>query len=130
VPVGCVLATWVEEALLDADYLMVEGKWRDGTAVLMVCGELDAVAAGMFGERAAKAVADLSGPVVVDLSGLSFIDCGGVRALVAAILAIPDWQPVTVACCPASIVARVLGLLSVDLERLRAEVECPCGLQT
>jgi anti-anti-sigma factor len=109
---------------MDAGYLMVEGKWRDGTAVLMVRGELDAVAADMFGERAAKAVADLSGPVVVDLSGLAFIDCAGVRALIAAIRAIPSWQPVTVACCPASIPARVLGLLSVDLEHLRAEVEC------
>ncbi|HEX8005485.1 MAG TPA: STAS domain-containing protein [Trebonia sp.] len=108
---------------MDAGCLVVEGKWRDDTAVLMVRGELDAVAADMFGECVAKAVADLSGPVVVDLSGLTFIDCAGVRALIAAIWAIPDWQPVTVACCLASGPARVLDLLSVDLERLRAEVE-------
>lgn len=110
---------------MNADYLMVEGKWRNGTAMLKICGELDGPASSAFGERAAKAVTDLSGPVVVDLSGLTFIDCSGVRALTAAILAIPSWQPVTVACCANSIVARILDLLSVDLGHLRAEVEWP-----
>lgn len=108
---------------MDADYLVVEVKCRDGTDVLTIRGELDGPASNSFGERAAKAVANLPGPVVVDLFGLTFIDCSGVRALTAAILAIPSWQPVTVACCADSIVARVLALLSVDLRHLRAEVE-------
>jgi anti-anti-sigma factor len=122
-PLVALFANRVKEALTDAGYLKVEGKHRQDTNVLMISGALDSFAADRFEERAAKAVEYLPGPVLVDLTGLTFIDCRGIRALSAAIRAIPSGQPVAVECSPRSIVVKALRVLSVDLGHLRAEAE-------
>jgi anti-sigma B factor antagonist len=103
-----------------ANYLRVNAERRDGVCVLAVSGELDTVTAAGFADHVAKAVEGLPGPVLVDLSGLTFIDCCGARTLVAVTCAFPPWRPVTVRSCR-PIVGRVLGLLGLDLDHLRAE---------
>jgi anti-anti-sigma factor len=83
--------------------------------VLQIAGELDAIAADAFAERADAAVRPLPGPVLVDLSGLTFIDACGARVLDAVIRTLPGGRPASVRACPRR-VRRVLDMLGLPLD--------------
>jgi anti-anti-sigma factor len=88
---------------------------RNGACVLLIAGELDAVAADTFAERVDAAVRRLPGPVLVDLSGLTFIDAQGARALDAVMRTLPAGRPASVRACPRR-VRRILDILGLPLD--------------
>jgi anti-anti-sigma factor len=98
-----------------ADSVQVWAVRRNGACVLQIAGELDAVAADAFAERADAAVRALPWPVLVDLSGLTFIDARGARVLDAVIRTLPGGRPASVRACPRH-VRRTLDMLGLPLD--------------
>jgi anti-anti-sigma factor len=83
--------------------------------VLQIAGELEAMAADTFAERADAAVRSLQGPVLVDLSGLTFIDARGARVLDAVMRSLPGGRAASVRACPRH-VRRILDILGLPLD--------------
>ncbi len=103
---------------MDAHALTIETV-RDGlVCTLIVCGDLDALAAPRFLEHAARAVDDRTERFVMDLAGLTFLDCAGARALAIARSFPPSGCPFIVRSLsrPAR---RMIELLDLYLENLR-----------
>lgn len=87
--------------------LLERADQRRGLRVLRVVGDLNAVTASGFTERATRSIGQSPGPVRVDLSGLTSVDAPGGFALAAVLEAIPPERLVSVDFCRAR-VRRVL----------------------
>jgi anti-anti-sigma factor len=98
-----------------ADSVQVRAVCRNGACVLQIAGELDAMAADAFAERADAAVRSLPWPVLVDLSGLTFIDARGARVLDAVMRTLPGGRRASVRACPRH-VRRILDMLGLPLD--------------
>jgi anti-sigma B factor antagonist len=99
--------------------LTVTVSYNGQICMLAASGDLDLTNATRFARCAFRALDEAPERLVFDLSGLSFVDCTGARSLVAVAQAAPEGCPVVVRSVSPP-VARMLGLLGVDLEHLPA----------
>jgi anti-anti-sigma factor len=95
--------------------VQVQAVRRNGACVLLIAGELDAMAADTFAERVDAAVWSLPWPVLIDLAGLTFIDAYGARVLDAVMRTLPGGRPASVRACPCR-VRRILDILGLPLD--------------
>ena len=100
---------------MTADSVQVRAVRRNGVCVLQIAGELEAMGADAFAERADAAARSLPGPVLVDLSGLTFIDARGARVLDAVMRTLPGGRGASGPTRPRAR-RRILDLLGLPLD--------------
>jgi anti-anti-sigma factor len=66
------------------DQLSINRRIEDGTATLLVSGEIDVASAGAFEEELHETEDSYPRRIVVDIDGLGFIDSTGLHALLRA----------------------------------------------
>jgi len=87
---------------------------REGTATIVITGELDLCAAPALGRLLLDVLAQGPERLVLDLAGVTFIDCAAARELVAASRALPGARHAVIRRMsrPASRLLRLTGMLS------------------
>jgi anti-anti-sigma factor len=111
---------------MDADDLTVKTVRDGAVCALILCGDLDLGAAGVFLQHAARVLDDRIERFVLDLAGVTFLDCAGVRALAIATCFAPNGCTVIIRSLspPARRIIELLGIDDIEnLRRLTAGLE-------
>ena len=98
-----------------ASSVLVDVEITDGTAVIMVCGDLDITVNAALSERLAEIMQKKPARLIFDLGGVEFMDCAAARMLLSAARSLPDGQrPVIRSAAP--LVRRLLAVTGLDTQ--------------
>ncbi|HEU5392931.1 MAG TPA: STAS domain-containing protein [Streptosporangiaceae bacterium] len=96
-------------------YGLVDVEVIDGTAVIMMCGDLDITVDAALSERLAEIMQKKPARLIFDLGGVEFMDCAAARTLLSAARSLPDGQrPVIRSAGP--LVRRLLAVTRLDTQ--------------
>ena len=91
----------------------IEVMFSEGTATVVIGGELDLVTRPLLAERLATIARQKPRRLVLDMARTSFMDCGSARLIAEAGRSLPDAE-VLVIRHPSPAVRRLLELLGLD----------------
>jgi anti-anti-sigma factor len=95
--------------------VVIEADVSQGTAVVVIAGELDLTTRPLLAEQLALILRTRPRRLVLDLAGTAFMDCGSARLIVSAGRFLPDGRRVIIR-RPSRAVRRVLELTGFDTD--------------